>query len=98
MWGLCIMAVRPRHTAGEFFSAGGTKRTAMGRYDQHRRRLSVWFRLLIAVAASGVLFAPYLIGTYEQYPAAFWSATVIVMFFAVWACAGLVWHYSILYG
>lgn len=91
------MAVRHLYTAAEsFYRARAYKKRLMASYDQHRRQLGVWSRLLIAVVALIMLFAPYLVGTRGDYPALFWSATAMSTFFTLWAGSHVVWHYWVL--
>lgn len=68
----------------------------MATFEDHRRRLAVWKRPLVAVPAVLLLLSPYVVQTRLAHPDRFWGAVALVGFFALWAVGRVVWHYSIL--
>jgi hypothetical protein len=68
----------------------------MATYEEHRRQLVSWRRLLVGLPALTLLLAPYLLGTRTAYPALFWGAVALLAFFGAWAAGQAGWHYWIL--
>lgn len=70
----------------------------MATFEEHRRRLGSWRRLLAGVAALTLLLAPYLVRTRATDPALFWGAVALLVFFGAWAAGRAGWHYWVLRG
>lgn len=68
----------------------------MATFDEHRQRLTVWKRALLAPAALAVFMAPYLFQ--RQSPALFWTALVSLALFVAWSLVRVAWHYWVLAG
>lgn len=65
-------------------------------FDEHRRRLSAWKRVLVVTPVFALFLAPYLFQ--RRSPAAFWTAVVVLGLFGAWAAGRAGWHYWVLLG